>query len=89
MRPVCHQAIEPANYARLIDANIDFAHAIAIHKKSFGQRIPLDKAIRYQVEGRLGAAATFNYDSLGSSRSLTNFFRWTPPVVNTVEFLLT
>jgi len=24
MRPVCHQAIEPANYARLIDANIDF-----------------------------------------------------------------
>jgi len=33
MRPVCHQAIEPANYARLIDANIDFAHAIAIHKK--------------------------------------------------------
>jgi len=38
MRPVCHQAIEPANYARLIDANIDFAHAIAIHKKSFGQR---------------------------------------------------
>jgi len=74
MRPVCHQAIEPANYARLIDANIDFAHAIAIHKKSFGQRIPLDKAIRYQVEeDDWSAAATFNYDSLGSSRSLTNF----------------
>ena len=74
LRPVCHSAIEPANYARLIEANIDFAHAIAIHKKSFGQRIPLDKTIRYRVEeDDWSAVATYTYDSLGSSKSLLNF----------------
>ncbi|ARV59276.1 (2Fe-2S)-binding protein [Nostocales cyanobacterium HT-58-2] len=74
MRPVCHSAIEPANYARLIEANIDFAHVIAIHRKSFGQRVPLDKSIRYQVEeDDWSAVAQFTYDSLGSSRSVLNF----------------
>jgi phenylpropionate dioxygenase-like ring-hydroxylating dioxygenase large terminal subunit len=74
LRPICHEAIEPANYARLIEANIDFAHVIAIHRKSFGQRIPLDKTIKYRVEENdLSAVATYTYDSLSSSKSFLNF----------------
>ena len=73
MRPVQHEAVEPANYARLIDANIDFAHVIAIHKKSFGQRIPLEHTVKYQVEeDEWSAAASFTYDSLGKSKSFAN-----------------
>jgi hypothetical protein len=73
MRPVHHEAVENANYARLIDANIDFAHAIAIHKKSFGRRIPLDKIVSYPVEkDDWSGSASFTYDSLSQSKSLIN-----------------
>ena len=73
LHPVCHSALEPANYERLMEANIDFAHAIAIHRKSFGQRIPLKQTIRYQVEkSDWSAIASYTYDSLNSSKSILN-----------------
>ncbi|MBE9060622.1 aromatic ring-hydroxylating dioxygenase subunit alpha [cf. Phormidesmis sp. LEGE 11477] len=73
LHPVRHEGLEHANYARLMQANIDFAHVIAIHRKSFGQRIPLDKAIRYPVEADdWSAVASVTYSSLGSSKSILN-----------------
>ncbi|MBW4639515.1 MAG: aromatic ring-hydroxylating dioxygenase subunit alpha [Gloeocapsa sp. UFS-A4-WI-NPMV-4B04] len=75
LHPVYHEGIEHANYARLIEANIDFAHVIAIHRKSFGQRIPINKTIEYKVEeDDWSAVATVTYDSLGNSKSLLNLF---------------
>ena len=74
MRPAPHVDLDRANYVRLMETNLDFAHVIAIHRKSFGQRIPLDSTVRYQVEeDDWSAVATFTYDSLGSSKSLLNF----------------
>jgi len=74
MRPAPHVDLDPANYVRLMETNLDFSHVIAIHRKSFGQRIPLDSTVKYQVhEDDWSAVATFTYDSLGSSRSFLNF----------------
>ena len=74
LRPVQYECTENANYTRVIEANIDFAHVIAVHKKSFGQRIPLHKSIQYEVEeDKCSAVATVNYESLGSSKSFLNF----------------
>lgn len=73
LHPVQHEGFEHANYARLMQANIDFAHVIAIHRKSFGQRIPLHTAIRYPVESDAwSAVASVKYASLGSSKSFLN-----------------
>ncbi|MBE9181923.1 aromatic ring-hydroxylating dioxygenase subunit alpha [Oculatella sp. LEGE 06141] len=73
LHPVSQEVMEPVNYARLMEVNIDFAHIIAIHRKSFGQRVALDKTIRYAVEeDPWSAAASFTYDSLKSSRSVLN-----------------
>ena len=84
LRPVHFECIENANYARVIEANIDFAHVIAVHKKSFGQRIPLDKTIQYQVEeDQWSAVATVDYESLGNSKSLLNFLLGGRPQMTT------
>ncbi|MFE4106632.1 aromatic ring-hydroxylating dioxygenase subunit alpha [Almyronema epifaneia] len=73
MHPVEHEAIEHASYTRLMQANIDFAHVIAIHKKSFGQRIPLHTVIRYPVESDAwSAVASVKYASLSNSKSTLN-----------------
>lgn len=73
MHPVYHEGTEHANYARLMEANIDFAHVIAIHKTSFGQRIPLHKVIKYSVEADdWSAVAEVKYESLGNSKSILN-----------------
>lgn len=74
LHPVYYDCIENANYARVMEANLDFAHVIAVHKESFGQRIPLHKTIKYKVEeDDFSGVATVNYDSLGNSKSLLNF----------------
>lgn len=73
LHPVHHDGLEHANYARLMQANIDFAHVIAIHRKSFGQRIPLHTTIRYPVEADdWSAVASVTYASLGRSKSMLN-----------------
>lgn len=84
LHPVEYECAEDANYARVMEVNMDFAHAIAIHKKSFGQRIPLGKTIKYEVEeDTWGAVATVNYESLGNSKSLLNFVLGGRPYLTT------
>lgn len=74
LHPVYYDCTENANYARVMEANLDFAHVIAVHKQSFGQRVPLDKTIEYRVEENdWSGVATVNYDSLGKSKSWLNF----------------
>ncbi len=73
MRGVPHVDLDPANYIRLMETNLDFAHVIAIHRKSFGQRIPLNSTIKYKVEEHdRSAVAQFTFDSLSSSKSFLN-----------------
>jgi phenylpropionate dioxygenase-like ring-hydroxylating dioxygenase large terminal subunit len=84
MRPVYDDGIDNANYARLMEANLDFTHVIAVHKKSFGQRIPIDKTIKYQVDKYdWGAVAQVNYESLGNSKSFLNFLLGGRPELKT------
>lgn len=73
LHPVYYECIENANHARIMEANIDFSHVIAVHKRSFGQRIPLDKTIKYKVDSdEWSGVATVNYSSLEKSRSWLN-----------------
>ncbi|WP_414529325.1 Rieske 2Fe-2S domain-containing protein [Nodularia chucula] len=84
MRPVYDDSIDNANYARLMEANLDFTHVIAVHKKSFGQRIPINKPITYQVDKYdWGAVAQVNYESLGNSKSILNFLLGGRPELKT------
>jgi phenylpropionate dioxygenase-like ring-hydroxylating dioxygenase large terminal subunit len=84
MRPVYDEGIDNANYARLMEANLDFTHVIAVHRKSFGQRIPLNKTIKYKVDKYdWGAVAKVNYESLGSSKSFLNFLLGGRPELKT------
>lgn len=84
MRPVYDDGIDNANYARLMEANLDFTHVIAVHKKSFGQRIPINKTIKYQVDKYdWGAVANVNYESLGNSKSFLNFLLGGRPELKT------
>ncbi|MDB9361656.1 aromatic ring-hydroxylating dioxygenase subunit alpha [Nodularia spumigena CS-588/02] len=84
MRPVYDDGVDNANYARLMEANLDFTHVIAVHKKSFGQRIPIDTTIKYQVDKYdWGAVAKVNYESLGNSKSLLNFLLGGRPELKT------
>lgn len=74
MRAAPHVDLDRANYVRLMETNLDFSHVIAIHRKTFGQRIPLNSTVRYPVqEDDWSAVATFTYDSLNNSKSLLNF----------------
>ena len=74
MRPVYDDGIDHANYARLMEANLDFTHVIAVHKKSFGQRIPIDKTIKYQVDKYdWGAVAQVNYEWTTRTDNKINF----------------
>ena len=73
MRATYNDEIEHANYARLMEVNIDFAHVVAVHRKSFGQRVPTDKPIKYTVkEDALSGVASLSYDSLGGSKTFLN-----------------
>ena len=73
MHAAYNDEMEHANYARLMEVNIDFAHIIAVHRKSFGQRVPIDKPIQYKVEeDPWSGVAKFSYDSLGSSKTVLN-----------------
>jgi phenylpropionate dioxygenase-like ring-hydroxylating dioxygenase large terminal subunit len=73
MYPVSHECIEPASYTRLMQANLDFAHVIAVHKSSFGQRIPIKTPIHYSVQqDDRSAAASVKYNALDSSKNLLN-----------------
>ncbi|MBE9201493.1 MULTISPECIES: aromatic ring-hydroxylating dioxygenase subunit alpha [unclassified Nodularia (in: cyanobacteria)] len=84
MRPVYDDGIDNANYARLMEANLDFTHVIAVHKKSFGQRIPINTTIKYQVDKYdWGAVANVNYESLGNSKSFLNFLLGGRPELKT------
>jgi phenylpropionate dioxygenase-like ring-hydroxylating dioxygenase large terminal subunit len=84
MRPVYDDGIDNANYARLMEANLDFTHVIAVHRKSFGQRIPINKTINYDVEKYdWGAVAKVNYESLGNSKSFLNFLLGGRPELKT------
>ncbi|WP_341526714.1 aromatic ring-hydroxylating dioxygenase subunit alpha [Nostoc sp. UHCC 0302] len=84
MRPVYDEGIDNANYARLMEANLDFTHVIAVHKKSFGQRIPINKTIKYKVDKYdWGAVAKVKYESLSNSKSLLNFLLGGRPELNT------
>ncbi len=84
MRPVYDQGIDNANYARLMEANLDFTHVIAVHRKSFGQRVPINKTIKYNVEKYdWGAVAKVKYESLGSSKSILNFLLGGRPELKT------
>ncbi|MDH6055263.1 aromatic ring-hydroxylating dioxygenase subunit alpha [Umezakia ovalisporum] len=84
MRPVYDHSIDNANYARLMEANLDFTHVIAVHKKSFGQRIPINKTIKYQVEKYdWGAVAKVNYESLGNAKNFLNFLLGGRPELKT------
>ncbi|YAF97986.1 MAG: Rieske 2Fe-2S domain-containing protein [Nodularia sp. CChRGM 3473] len=84
MRPVYDDGIDHANYARLMEANLDFTHVIAVHRKSFGQRIPINKTINYQVDKYdWGAVAKVNYESLGNSKSFLNFLLGGRPELKT------
>ncbi|MBD2682707.1 MULTISPECIES: aromatic ring-hydroxylating dioxygenase subunit alpha [Nostoc] len=74
MRAAPHVDLDKANYVRLMETNLDFAHVIAIHRKSFGQRIPLNSTVKYDVDEQdYSAVAKFTYDSLSSSKSVLNF----------------
>ena len=67
-----------------MEINMDFAHVIAVHKKSFGQRVPLQKTIEYQVdEDNWSGVATVNYESLGNSKSVLNFLLGGRPQLTT------
>lgn len=90
LRPVYYDCIENANYARVMEANLDFAHVIAVHKHSFGQRIPLHKNIKYKVEeDDFSGVATVKYDSLGNSKSWLNFLLGgRPQMVSRLSFFL-
>lgn len=84
MHPVYDDGIDNANYARLMEANLDFTHVIAVHRKTFGQRIPIDKTIKYNVEKYdWGAVAQVNYESLGNSKSFLNFLLGGRPELKT------
>ena len=84
MHPVYDDSIDNANYARLMEANLDFTHVIAVHKKSFGQRIPINKTIKYHVDKYdWGAVAQVNYESLGNSKSFLNFLLGGRPELKT------
>ncbi|MFN6567757.1 aromatic ring-hydroxylating dioxygenase subunit alpha [Dendronalium sp. ChiSLP03b] len=84
MRPVYDEGIDNANYARLMEANLDFTHVIAVHRKSFGQRIPINKTIKYKVDKYdWGAVAKVNYESLGKSKSFLNFLLGGRPELKT------
>lgn len=73
MYPVSHDCIEHASYTRLMQANLDFAHVVAVHKSSFGQRIPINTAVQYDVQqDDWSAAASVKYSALGSSKSFLN-----------------
>lgn len=73
LQPVYGDFIEEVNYARLMEANLDFAHVIAVHRRSFGQRIPVNKTIEYKVEENdWSGVAAVTYDSLGKSKSFLN-----------------
>jgi phenylpropionate dioxygenase-like ring-hydroxylating dioxygenase large terminal subunit len=73
MYPVSHEGIEDASYTRLMQANLDFAHAIAVHKSSFGQRIPINEPVQYSVQqDERSAVASVKYSNLGNSKSLLN-----------------
>ncbi|MBH8561547.1 aromatic ring-hydroxylating dioxygenase subunit alpha [Nostoc sp. CENA67] len=84
MHPVYDEGIDNANYARLMEANLDFTHVIAVHRKSFGQRIPINKTIKYKVDKYdWGAVAKVKYESLGKSKSILNFLLGGRPELNT------
>ncbi|MBP5971161.1 aromatic ring-hydroxylating dioxygenase subunit alpha [Brasilonema sp. CT11] len=84
LHPVEYECTENANYARVMEANMDFAHVIAVHKKSFGQRIPVHKTIEYQVEeDNWSGVATVIYESLGNSKSFLNFLLGGRPQLTT------
>ncbi|MBW4613305.1 MAG: aromatic ring-hydroxylating dioxygenase subunit alpha [Desmonostoc vinosum HA7617-LM4] len=84
MHPVYDEGIDNANYARLMEANLDFTHVIAVHRKSFGQRIPRNKTISYKVEEYdWGAVAKVNYESLGNSKSFLNLLLGGRPELKT------
>jgi phenylpropionate dioxygenase-like ring-hydroxylating dioxygenase large terminal subunit len=73
MHAAYNDEIECANYARLMEVNLDFAHVVAIHRKSFGQRVPMNKQIKYRVqEDAWSGVAQFSYDSLGDSKTVLN-----------------
>jgi phenylpropionate dioxygenase-like ring-hydroxylating dioxygenase large terminal subunit len=73
MYPVSHECIEQASYTRLMQANLDFAHVIAVHKSSFGQRIPTNTPIHYPVEqDDWSGVASVKYKELGNSKSFLN-----------------
>lgn len=74
MRAAPHVDLDHANYVRLMETNLDFSHVIAIHRKTFGQRIPLNSTVKYPVqEDDWSAVAKFTYESLSGSKSLLNF----------------
>ncbi|MBH8572780.1 aromatic ring-hydroxylating dioxygenase subunit alpha [Nostocaceae cyanobacterium CENA369] len=84
MRPVYDEGIDNANYARLMEANLDFTHVIAVHRKSFGQRIPINKTIKYKVDKYdWGAVANVNYESLGNSKNFLNLLLGGRPELQT------
>ena len=84
LHPVEYECTENAHYARIMEINMDFAHVIAVHKQSFGQRIPLHKTIEYQVEeDAWSGVATVNYESLGNSKSVLNFLLGGRPQLTT------
>ncbi|KST69403.1 (2Fe-2S)-binding protein [Mastigocoleus testarum BC008] len=73
MHPVSHAHLDAANYMRVMETNLDFAHVIAVHRTSFGQRIPLNSTVKYKVEEQdSSAVAQFTFDSLSSSKSFLN-----------------
>jgi phenylpropionate dioxygenase-like ring-hydroxylating dioxygenase large terminal subunit len=90
LRPVNFVSTDNANYARIMEANIDFAHVIAIHKNSFGQRIPLNKPIQYKVEAdNWSAVTTVNYESLDNSKKWLNFLLGgRPKMLSRLSFFL-
>ncbi|MBG1259718.1 aromatic ring-hydroxylating oxygenase subunit alpha [Nostoc commune] len=74
MHPAPHVDLDHGNYVRLMETNLDFGHVIAVHRKSFGQRIPLNSTVRYQVEeDDWSAVAKFTYASLNNSKKVLNF----------------
>ncbi len=73
MRPVYNDDIENANYERLMEVNVDFAHITSVHRKSFGARVSLDQSIKYKVkETPLSGTGEFHYHSLGDSKTFLN-----------------
>ncbi|MBD2726600.1 aromatic ring-hydroxylating dioxygenase subunit alpha [Nostoc sp. FACHB-892] len=83
MRAAPHLDLDHANYIRLMETNLDFSHVIAVHRKTFGQRIPLNSTVRYPVEEyESSAVAEFTYESLSKSKSLLNFLLGGRPQVS-------